>query len=153
MFPLNDPCVTILQLSLSFDLLSQRPTNSHDSHTARTDSYPSFGWSHCARVPILIWEGPHRQEEPRTTRVTLRFQGPPLEFIRPKVAIILKLVRGVFWCRNPRLHQQWVCIRDIAMQSFSEEPSQVFSVICNLPTHFCTQTIFVFLLSSEHKDF
>ena len=151
MFPLNDPCVTILQLSLSFDLLSQRPTNSHDSHTARTDSYPSFGWSHCARVPILIWEGPHRQEEPRTTRVTLRFQGPPLEFIRPKVAIILKLFVG---CFDVETRERWVCIRDIAMQSFSEEPpSQVFSVICNPPTHFCTQTIFVFLLSSEQRGF
>ena len=51
-----------------------------NTNRVRIVGYPSFGWSYCARVPIHILEGPHRQEQPGTTRVTLRFQGPLMNY-------------------------------------------------------------------------
>ena len=98
---------------------------------------PSFGRSYCARVPIHILEGPHRQEQPRTTRLTLRYQGPlknyqandgPEQLLR----FNLKLETATaIWANNA---SEWKI-------SFPEEPSQVLKFA--IDDHFSTHPTFI----------
>ena len=120
--------------------------------------YPSFGVYHsrgkfiilraCEHLPIHILEGPHCQEQPWTTTVTLRFQGPPYELSGQRLELLWK---NIFLLKiNLKLKTAaiWLCIGwNIGLQSFPEEPSQVFSLAPTLwfasDHHFSTHPTFI----------
>ena len=131
-----------------------------NSNTVRRQCwYPSFGVYHsrgkfiilcaCEHLPIHILEGPHCQEQPWTTTVTLRFQGPPYELSGQTLELLWKNIFYWKFTLNSKL-QQYDCALDETLhglQSFPEEPSQVFSLAPTLwfasDHHFSTHPTFI----------